>query len=122
MNYYLIWNSGLPEQNVDAFNKLNSLRSLPLSPALIKWATDWGLDYPNDRGTQQYAELDQCSNPNSEYFGATAIALSESLYKSITPEIIAALQTVGIPAPSEGISSPVIQLPTDWFLPVSLPA
>jgi hypothetical protein len=114
MNYYLIWRSPNHQANIDAFNAINNLRSLSLTPVLIQWAVTWGLDYPNDRGTQRYADLNQCQNPDSACYGATAIALSEALYTSITPEIIQALHAAGVPLPDEGLEFPVSELPEDW--------
>lgn len=112
--YYLIWR-GQPEENLAAFDKINNLQDLNLSSKLKDWADKWGFMYPNSSGTEIYASPLVCENPNSPYYKAVAISVSEPVYLSLR-EVLPDLQSLGITLPSEGLISPIQILPVDWFL------
>lgn len=116
---YIIWRSPDREINLLAFNKLNNLRDLDLTPILLNWALKFSLNYPNSVGTQVYASPIICKNPDSEYYNAVAMSLPDALWESLTPEIINELSQVGIITPDKGIAHPITELPSDWdSLPV----
>ena len=116
--YYLIWRGNLDE-NLAAFHQINNLQDLNISAELRNWANKWGFLYPNSFGTETYASPLICKNPDSSYYQAVAIVISEPVYLSIRG-ILPALQELGILLP-EGLNSPVQSLPIDWFDSRELP-
>lgn len=116
--YYLIWKVSLltKAQKKALFNKLNKLSAYNPPAAVTAWLNRWGFSYPNNLGTQQYAEYIECTNPVSSYFGSIAFPVFDIIYPGFL-ELIPTLKTMGLPEPDEGISLPLTSLPYDWYEP-----
>lgn len=104
---YFIWNLGTRELNLAAFDALNNAAGVVLasgSPELKAVFGTYGLNYPNEFGTQRYAE--PTIHPDGRVampvpmvpFSQTSQALKNELWSLTTP-------------PSETVSA----LTADWF-------